>query len=116
MICNLKDCKPLTPGAVTAAISRYGDNSLRVPLPTFWQVYKEQLMGPVTVFQVFTVLLWLMDEYWKYALFSAMSLLMFEGTTAFSRIKNITTLRGMGQAGGLFRTSTRTRPTLNILL
>jgi len=78
LICNLKDCKPLTPGAVTAAISRYGDNSLRVPLPTFWQVYKEQLMGPVTVFQVFTVLLWLMDEYWKYALFSAMSLLMFE--------------------------------------
>jgi hypothetical protein len=25
-----------------------------------------------------------------------------EGTTAFSRIKNITTLRGMGQAGGVF--------------
>mmetsp|Transcript_357 Transcript_357/g.813 ORF Transcript_357/g.813 Transcript_357/m.813 type:complete len:1571 (-) Transcript_357:629-5341(-) len=92
----LKPTRGMTPGAVMAAISRYGDNSLKVPLPTFLSLYKEQLMGPVTVFQVFTVLLWLMDEYWKYALFSACSLLMFEATTAFSRIKNIRTLRGMG--------------------
>ena len=53
-------------------------------------------MSPVCVFQVFTTLLWLLDEYWKYALFSAANLLMFEAATAFSRIKNIRTLRGMG--------------------
>jgi cation-transporting ATPase 13A1 len=94
----LKATRGMSPHAVASCVSRYGDNSLRVPLPTFLQVYKEQLMGPVTVFQVFTVLLWLMDEYWKYALFSACSLLMFEATTAFSRIKNISTLRKMGQA------------------
>ena len=93
----VKPTRGMTPGAVASAVSRYGDNSLRVPLPTFFSLYKEQLMGPVTVFQVFTVLLWLMDEYWKYALFSACSLLMFEATTTFSRIKNIKTLRGMGQ-------------------
>ena len=94
----VKPTRGMSPDAVASCVSRYGDNSLRVPLPTFLEVYKEQLMGPVTVFQVFTVLLWLMDEYWKYALFSACSLLMFEATTAFSRIKNIRTLRGMGQA------------------
>lgn len=94
----LKPTRGMSPHAVASCVSRYGDNSLRVPLPTFMAVYKEQLMGPVTVFQVFTVMLWLMDEYWKYALFSACSLLMFEATTAFSRIKNIRTLRGMGQA------------------
>ena len=79
---------------------RYGDNALQVNIPTFWNLYKEQLTGPVTVFQIFTVLLWLMDEYWKYALFSALSLLIFEGTTAFSRQRNIATLRGMGQKAG----------------
>ena len=88
----------LTASAVASALARYGDNSLRVPLPTFWRAYKEQLMGPVTVFQIFTTLLWLLDEYWKYALFSAASLMMFEATTAFSKIKNVRTLRGMGQA------------------
>ena len=86
----------LSASAVEAATRRYGDNSLRVPLPTFWRAYKEQLMGPVTVFQIFTTLLWLLDEYWKYALFSAASLMMFEATTAFSKIKNVRTLRGMG--------------------
>ena len=88
----------LAASAVASALARYGDNSLRVPLPTFWRAYKEQLMGPVTVFQIFTTLLWLLDEYWKYALFSAASLMMFEATTAFSKIKNVRTLRGMGQA------------------
>ena len=88
----------LTPTAVAAAMKRYGDNSLSVPLPTFWKAYKEQLMSPVTVFQIFTTLLWLLDEYWKYALFSAASLMMFEATTAFSKIKNVRTLRGMGRA------------------
>ena len=90
----------LSEDEVQQAHDRYGDNSLKVPLPTFWNLYKEQLTGPVTVFQIFTVLLWLMDEYWKYALFSALSLLIFEATTAFSRQKNVSTLRGMGQQAG----------------
>ena len=92
----LQPTRGMSAGGVAASTSRFGDNSLRVPLPTFLRCYKEQLMSPVCVFQVFTTLLWLLDEYWKYALFSAASLLMFEATTAFSRIKNIRTLRGMG--------------------
>jgi len=90
----------LTEEEVKKANDRYGDNSLKVPLPTFWKLYVEQLTSPVTVFQIFTVLLWLMDEYWKYALFSALSLIIFEATTAFSRQKNVSTLRGMGQQAG----------------
>ena len=92
----LQPTRGMSAGGVAASTSRFGDNSLRVPLPTFLKCYKEQLMSPVCVFQVFTTLLWLLDEYWKYALFSAANLLMFEAATAFSRIKNIRTLRGMG--------------------
>ena len=95
----LRPTRGLTPDLIAAATARYGDNSMHVPLPTFWKAYKEQLMGPVTVFQIFTTLLWLLDEYWKYALFSACSLMMFEATTAFSKIKNVKTLRGIGRAG-----------------
>ena len=39
--------------------------------------------------------LWLMDEYWNYALFNVFSICMFEASTAFGRLKNLSTLRSM---------------------
>ena len=76
--------------------SRFGRNEFNVALPTLWGLYVEQLLGPVTQFQLFSALLWIMDEYWKYALFHAGMIFMFEGTTAFSRLRSLQTLRGMG--------------------
>jgi len=76
--------------------SRFGRNEFNVALPTLWDLYVEQLLGPVTQFQLFSALLWIMDEYWKYALFHAGMIFMFEGTTAFSRLRSLQTLRGMG--------------------
>lgn len=35
--------------------------------------------------QIFCTLLWLLDEYWKYAIFNIGSILVFEGSTAFGR-------------------------------
>ena len=81
-------------------MNRYGDNCLHVELPTFMEMFKEQLTGPVTVFQMFTCMLWLMDEYWKYALFNMLSMLIFEATTVFSRKRNITALRGIAVKTG----------------
>ena len=37
----------------------------------------------------------MLDEYWKYTLFTLFMILAFEGTTAFSRLKNMQQLRGM---------------------
>jgi cation-transporting ATPase 13A1 len=76
--------------------SRFGRNEFNVPIPTLGQLYVEQLLGPVTQFQLFSALLWVMDEYWKYALFHVGMIFMFEGTTAFSRLRSLQTLRGMG--------------------
>ena len=39
--------------------------------------------------------LWMLDEYWKYTLFTLFMILAFEGTTAFQRLKNLQQLRGM---------------------
>jgi cation-transporting ATPase 13A1 len=76
--------------------SRFGRNEFNVPVPTLRQLYVEQLLGPVTQFQLFSALLWVMDEYWKYALFHTGMIFMFEGTTAFGRLRSLQTLRGMG--------------------
>eukprot|EP00533_Pseudo-nitzschia_delicatissima_P009186 CAMPEP_0116090456 /NCGR_PEP_ID=MMETSP0327-20121206/6986_1 /TAXON_ID=44447 /ORGANISM="Pseudo-nitzschia delicatissima, Strain B596" /LENGTH=1569 /DNA_ID=CAMNT_0003581751 /DNA_START=152 /DNA_END=4861 /DNA_ORIENTATION=+ len=75
---------------------RYGPNAFSVKQPTFMELYKAQLLSPFTVFQIFCVILWMLDDYWQYSLFTLMMVLTFEGTVVFSRIKSLGALRGMG--------------------
>ena len=55
----------------------------------------EQLQSPIAVFQLCCSILWMLDEYWKYTLFTLFMILAFEATTAFQRLKNLQQLRGM---------------------
>jgi len=75
---------------------RYGPNAFSVKQPTFIELYKAQLLSPFTVFQIFCVILWMLDEYWQYSFFTLCMVLTFEGTVVFSRIKSLSALRGMG--------------------
>ncbi len=75
---------------------RYGPNAFSVKQPTFTELYKKQLLSPFTVFQLFCVILWMLDEYWQYSFFTLFMILMFEATVVFSRIKSLSALRGMG--------------------
>ena len=81
---------------ITASHIRYGRNVFDVRQPTFRELYKAQLLSPFTVFQLFCVVLWMLDEYWQYSAFTLFMILMFEGTVVFSRIKSLGALRGMG--------------------
>lgn len=47
-----------------AAHDKFGLNKFDVPLPPFGDLLKDQLMAPFFVFQVFCVLLWMLDQYW----------------------------------------------------
>ena len=42
-------------------------------------------------------MLWLLDEYWNYAIFHFVMICLLEASTAFSRIKSVASLRGMRQ-------------------
>ncbi|OQR97175.1 P-type ATPase (P-ATPase) Superfamily [Thraustotheca clavata] len=80
----------------TRKLDLYGQNEFSIPQPTFIKMFQEQLVEPLTVFQIFSVCLYMLDEYWQYSLFTLVMILMFEGVTVFSRLKNLQTLRGMG--------------------
>lgn len=82
--------------AVSSQLALYGKNEFSIPQPNFVDMFKQQLLEPLSVFQVFSVCLYMLDEYWQYSLFTLAMILMFEGVTVFSRLKNLQTLRGMG--------------------
>ncbi|GAX25788.1 cation-transporting ATPase 13A1 [Fistulifera solaris] len=81
---------------VAANQIRYGPNLFNVKSPSFLELYKKQLLNPFSVFQIFCVLLWAIDDYLIYSFFSLFIVLMFEGTVVFQRIKSMQALRGMG--------------------
>ena len=83
---------------IKAAVQRYGSNSLHIELPSFKDAFCKQILGPVPVFQFFCASLWLLDEYWNYALFQLFSICMYESSTVFGKIKNMQALRGMNKA------------------
>ncbi|PRP72827.1 hypothetical protein PROFUN_15286, partial [Planoprotostelium fungivorum] len=69
------------------ALSKYGRNIFDIPLPTFMELYREQALAPFFVFQIFCVLLWCLDEYWYYSLFTLFMVLVFEATVVTSRLR-----------------------------
>ena len=75
---------------------RYGPNIFSVRQPTFIDLYKAQLLNPLTVFQIFCVLLWAIDDYLIYSFFSLFMVLVFEATVVFQRLKSLQALRSMG--------------------
>lgn len=85
-----------TEGEIEKAQDRFGTNVFELPRPSFLTLYKKQLTAPLAIFQFFCTALWMLDTYWKYTCFTLLSVLGFEASTAFQRLKSMSTLRGMG--------------------
>jgi cation-transporting ATPase 13A1 len=80
---------------VDRVTERWGKNHLAVTIPSFLELLQQQLLSPLAIFQVFCALLWLLDEYWTFTLWSLASVVMFEGTTVFQRTRTQKMLGGM---------------------
>jgi cation-transporting ATPase 13A1 len=90
-----------TPHRLVTGQIRYGPNLFQVKQPNFLDLYKAQLLNPFSVFQIFCVLLWAIDDYLIYSFFSLFMVLMFEGTVVFQRLKSMQMLQGMGNPSRL---------------
>jgi cation-transporting ATPase 13A1 len=87
---------PLAPGcAQELCYAHYGRNILAIASPKFHEIMQQQLLAPIAVFQVFCSMLWLLDMYWQYTVFTILSIVMLESTSAFQRMKTFQQLNGM---------------------
>lgn len=82
-------------GDVARLTEKWGKNHLAVAIPSFLELLQAQLLSPLAIFQVFCALLWLLDEYWSYTLFSLVSVVVYEATTVFQRTRTQQMLGGM---------------------
>lgn len=83
-------------GDLSKITRNFGLNRFDIPIPTFWELFKEHAVAPFFVFQIFCVALWLMDEQWYYSLFSLFMLVSFEMTTVFQRRTTMNEFQSMG--------------------
>lgn len=80
---------------IQSTLEMWGKNQVSVTIPSFFELLQLQLLSPLAIFQVFCALLWLLDEYWTYTLWTLASVVIFEATTVFQRTKTQKMLGGM---------------------
>lgn len=67
-----------TESDVDKLLDRWGKNHVAVQPPSFIALLQQQMMSPLAIFQVFCALLWLLDEYWSYTMWSLVSIVIFQ--------------------------------------
>ena len=90
------DTKPYSsPEEIISLKNKFGENTMRIPIPSFFSLYKEHVVAPFFVFQLFCILLWVFDDYGIHSFFTLTMLCIFEATVVGQRIINLVTLRKM---------------------
>ena len=87
--------EPIKLEEVSKLRAKFGENRMKIPIPSFFSLYKEHIVAPFFVFQLFCILLWVFDDYGLHSFISLVMLCVFEVTVVGQRIFNLATLRNM---------------------
>jgi len=94
-ISEILKSKSLTTKEMENIKSKFGNNVMKIPIPSFFELYKEHMVAPFFVFQLFCILLWVVDDYGVHSAITLTMLCIFEATVVGQRIVSLVTLRKM---------------------
>ena len=87
--------EPIKSDDVLKLRAKFGENRMKIPIPSFFTLYKEHIVAPFFVFRLFCIMLWVFDDYGLHSFISLVMLCVFEVTVVGQRIFNLATLRNM---------------------
>ena len=76
------------PATLQETKAKYEGNLMDLPIPTYVDLMKEHVVAPFFIFQLFCVMLWMLDEYWQLSMYTLIMLIVFESTVVMQRIVN----------------------------
>lgn len=85
---QFRNYKGHTPASLLESKCKYEGNKMDLPIPTYQDLMKEHVVAPFFIFQLFCVLLWMLDEYWQLSMYTLLMLIVFESTVVMQRIMN----------------------------
>jgi manganese-transporting P-type ATPase len=92
---EFQDSKGHTSKSAEDALTFWGKNELEFPIPDFIDLFLEQVVSPFFVFQTTCLVLWSLDDYWYYSLFTFLMLLVFECMMCKQRESSLLNLSAM---------------------
>lgn len=87
--------EPYNDEKVEEISEKIGTNLMKIPIPSFIELYKEHVVAPFFVFQMFCIMLWIFDDYGLHSFMTLTMLCIFEATVVGQRIMNLVALRKM---------------------
>ncbi|CRH03136.1 cation transporting ATPase, putative [Plasmodium relictum] len=76
-------------------LNKYGENIYDIPSPCFKKLLYESMLSPFFIFQFFSIILWMLDSYWYFGVFSIFILVVLEAQLINKRIREFNLINSM---------------------
>ena len=92
---KILESKPLTNEQIIENKIKFGENKMKIPIPSFSNLYKNHIITPFNIFQLFCIVLRIFDNHSSYSIISFIMILAIELILVTKRIINLVFIRNM---------------------
>ena len=94
-VCQLLKSNPLSKNIIPEKRTKFGENIINIPFPSFFSLYKEKIITPFFIFQLFCILIKSYDNYNYNSIITLIMILFFQIAVTIQSLFNFAILRNM---------------------